>query len=188
MSSHEVPGPVRSLMEAAVDELLLLTQARSGNQDAFRTLWSSVERQVFGMCLYLTGSHADALDAAQETQIAVWRNLDRFEGRCTFAAWVSAIGRNAALTVIRRRGGREDSLDDAGDVVDDRPLFDEVVADLVDLRQALDTLSPAHREALLLWAGGLTYQQVAASLGAPLNTVKVWIHRARQHLRQLLTD
>ncbi|GIH70116.1 RNA polymerase sigma factor [Sphaerimonospora thailandensis] len=43
-----------------------------------------------------------------------------------------------------------------------------------------------HRDALLLWAGGLTYEQTAAVLQVPLNTVKVWIFRARGRLRELL--
>jgi RNA polymerase sigma-70 factor (ECF subfamily) len=64
--------------------------------------------------------------------------------------------------------------------------FDDTVARLVDLRRALATLTPAHREALLLWAGGLTYEQTAAVLEVPINTVKVWIFRGRKSLKELL--
>jgi RNA polymerase sigma-70 factor (ECF subfamily) len=142
---------------------------------------------VRGLCVHLTGNHSDALDAMQDTQIAVWRNLDRFQGRAPFTAWVLAIARNAARDVVRRRAAaRESSLDWHADTDDGRPPFADALGDVLDLRAALDTLPSGHREALLLWAGGLTYEQVAAVLRVPVNTVKTWIFRARQRLRAQL--
>ena len=172
-----------------VEQTHLLIQARSGDHDAFRRLWESAESAALGVCVHLTRNRADALDALQDTQLAAWRHLDRFEGRAPFSAWVNAIARNAALAVVRRRAGaRETALDAVGDVAEDRPLFADTVGDLIDLRAALATLPDRHREALLLWAGGLSYDQVAGVLGTPINTVKVWIHRARQGVRQQLQE
>ncbi len=174
--------PVRS-------EPQLVAAAAGGDQDAFRDLWRGVERSAFGTCLYLTGNRTDALDALQETQIAAWRHLARFEGRASFAGWVLAIARNASRDLLRRRGAaRETDLDGIGEPADDRPLFADVVSDVLGLRAAIATLPVNHREALLLWAGGLTYDEVAAVQQAPVNTVKVWIFRARQRLRRELTD
>jgi RNA polymerase sigma-70 factor (ECF subfamily) len=169
------------------DDSALLLAARAGDAEAFRALWASVERRAFGLCYHLTGNRADALDALQETQIAVWKNLSRFEGKAPFGAWVMAIARNAALMVVRRRPSHADLLfPDADEPQAVESGFDETVAGLVDLRRALATLLPTHREALLLWAGGLTYEQTAAVLQVPINTVKVWIFRARKSLRELL--
>ncbi|GAA4583364.1 sigma-70 family RNA polymerase sigma factor [Planotetraspora phitsanulokensis] len=169
------------------DENILLGAARAGDAEAFRRLWAPVERRAFGLCLHLTDNRADALDALQETQIAVWRNLGRFEGRAPFAAWVMVIARNSARSVARRvRAAREDLLFPEVEPVDVESGFDETVAGLVDLRRALATLPASHKEALLLWAGGLTYEQTAAALQVPLNTVRVWIFRARKALRETL--
>ncbi|GIH70121.1 RNA polymerase sigma factor [Sphaerimonospora thailandensis] len=170
---------------ADVDEGVLLTAARAGDTQAFRALWAVVERRAYGLCLHLTGNRADALDALQDTQIAVWRGLDGFEGRAQFGAWVLAIARNAALALICRRPSYQDLLFLETAQPPPEAGFDETVADLVDLRRALAVLVPAHREALLLWAGGLTYEQTAAVLGVPVNTIKVWIYRARGSLREL---
>lgn len=165
-------------------ERRLLAAARAGDQDAFRDLWRGCERTVHGLCVHLTGSHSDALDAMQETQIAVWRNLDRFEHRAPFRAWVLVIARNAARDVVRRQAAaRELALDERADLAGHRPPFADAVHAVLDLRAALARLAPAHREALLLWAGGLTYEQVAAAQDVPVNTVKTWIFRARQRLR-----
>nr|BFE80201.1 hypothetical protein GCM10020093_028020 [Planobispora longispora] len=90
--------------------------------------------------------------------------------------------------MIRRRspaGGIFDELAEDSVVTDP---FEDTVAELTDLRRAMSTLPGSHREALLLWAGGLTYEQVAASIGVPLNTVKVWIHRARKKLQSELAE
>lgn len=171
------------------DEGALVAAAMGGDQSAFRTLWTASERPAYALCLRLTGNRADAADALQEAQIAVWRNLHRFEGRCPFGAWVYAVARNAALGVIRARGRRpEDSVDE----IPDRPRdtgaapFADVVVETMTVQAALETLPAKHREALLLWVGGLSYGQVAEMMGAPVNSVRVWIHRARGALRSTL--
>jgi RNA polymerase sigma-70 factor (ECF subfamily) len=169
------------------DDRALLAAARGGDAEAFRMLWTPVERQAFGLCFHLTENRSDALDALQETQIAAWKGLGAFEGRASFKVWVMAIARNAALAVVRRRRSHADLL--FPDVAEPQAVesgFDDTVARLVDLRRALATLTPAHREALLLWAGGLTYEQTAAVLEVPINTVKVWIFRGRKSLKELL--
>ncbi|GIH94738.1 RNA polymerase sigma factor [Planobispora siamensis] len=172
-----------SLSSAVEDESLLVVAARAGDETAFAALWSTAQRQAFGVCYHLTENRADALDALQETQLAAWKGLATFEGKAPFRAWVLAIARNAALAVVRRRapGGAVFS-----EVVEDSAVtdpFEDTVAELTDLRRAMSALPSSHREALLLWAGGLTYEQVAGTLGVSINNVKVWIHRARRKLQ-----
>lgn len=180
-------GDRRAPEAAENDDEDLLAAARSGDPEAFRRLWIPVERRAFALCFHLLGNRADALDALQEAQIAVWRNLDRFEGRAPFSVWVMAITRNAARALMRRRPTLEDPLfPEAEQNLAAGGAFDETVVALVDLRRALATLDVSHREALLLWAGGLSYEQTAAVLQVPLNTVKVWIFRARKRLRERL--
>jgi RNA polymerase sigma-70 factor (ECF subfamily) len=182
-----MPAPLVGEIGDDADDAELLAAARAGDSEAFRLLWQPVERRAFGVCFHLTANRPDALDALQETQIAAWKGMHRYEGRAPFAAWVLAIARNAALSVVRRRSSHDDLLfPEAAEPRAAESGFDDTVAGLVDLRRALTTLTPAHREALLLWAGGLTYEQTAAALEVPLNTVKVWIFRGRRSLRELL--
>ncbi len=86
------PGPFPDPGDAdgAPDEATLVAAAQAGDQQAFRMLWAGAERQSHALCLRLTGNRADAADALQEAQIAVWRNLHRFEGRCPFGACSTA--------------------------------------------------------------------------------------------------
>ncbi|MBB2915263.1 RNA polymerase sigma-70 factor (ECF subfamily) [Streptosporangium becharense] len=169
------------------DEALLLAGARAGDETAFRALWAPVQRPAFGLCYHLTGHRADALDALQETQLAAWRGLHAFRGGSSFRAWVLVIARNAAYTVVRRRSQGVLHAEMAEDSVIAEP-FEDLVAGLADLRRALAELPPPQREVLLLRAGGLAYEEVAASTGVPLNTVRVWIHRGRRRLRAALAE
>lgn len=181
------PFPVRE--GEAPSEEVLLRRARGGDQDAFVRLWRTAERRAYALSLRLTGNPTDAADALQETQIAAWRNLGRFDGRCPFGAWVLAIARNASLAVLRVRGRRAEV--DLDGVEERRPVAHEApfvvgVVEALTVQDALEQLPERHREALLLWAGGLSYQQVAVLMGASLASVKVWIHRGRARLRTLL--
>lgn len=171
------------------DDAALLDAARSGDGDAFRALWKPAERQAFGLCLRLTGNHADALDALQDTQIAVWRNLHRFDARGPFGAWVFAIARNAATALLRKRGRRaEVDLDDTDDRLPatGAALFSDVVVETMTVQAALETLPERHREALLLCVGGLSHAEVARLMGAEPGAVRVWVHRARAALKPLV--
>ena len=173
-------------------EQALVRAAASGDQDAFRTLWTEAERPAYALCVRLTGNHADAADALQDAQLAAWRNLHRFQARCPFGAWVYAIARNAALAVVRARSKRSEvELGTAEDeqVRGPRPTgFADTVVESMAVRDALESIPEKHREALLLWVGGLSYDQVAGLMEAPTNSVRVWIHRARGALRERLAE
>ncbi|GHH71279.1 DNA-directed RNA polymerase sigma-70 factor [Streptosporangium violaceochromogenes] len=172
--------------DAAEDESLLLAAARTGDEAAFAALWAAARRPAFGVCYHLTGNRADALDALQETHLAAWRGLAAFQGRAPFRAWVLVIARNAAQAVVRHRPPGGVCLAELAEEPVAAGSFEDAVARLADLRRALATLPASQREALLLWAGGLTYEQVAVALEVPLNTVRAWIHRARRRLQAAL--
>ncbi|MEV8638368.1 RNA polymerase sigma factor [Streptosporangium sp. NPDC051023] len=177
-----------SLSGAVEDESLLVAAAQAGDEIAFAELWSAARRQAFGVCYHLTGNRADALDALQDTQLAAWRGLAAFQGKAPFRAWVLVIARNASHSVIRRRPPLGTLMAEIEEELVVADPFEDSVARLTDLRRALATLPASQREALLLWAGGLTYEQVALSLEVPLNTVRAWIHRARRRLQTGLAD
>ncbi|GAA3151766.1 sigma-70 family RNA polymerase sigma factor [Planomonospora alba] len=176
------------MSDIAEDESLLLSAARAGDEAAFAALWSTAQRQAFGVCYHLTGNRADALDALQDTQLAAWKGLGAFAGRAPFRVWVLAIARNASRAVIRRRSPGGVLFSEVEEETAVAGPFEDTVAEMSDLRRALTVLPESHREALLLWAGGLTYEQTASALGVPLNTVRVWIHRARKRLQAELAE
>jgi RNA polymerase sigma-70 factor (TIGR02960 family) len=79
----------------------LLTRARSGDGDAFAELTGPFRRELQVHCYRILGSAADAEDMLQETMMAAWRGLDRFEGRASLRTWLHAIATNKCLNHLR---------------------------------------------------------------------------------------
>jgi RNA polymerase sigma-70 factor (TIGR02960 family) len=83
-----------------------LVRARAGDQHAFRELTEPHRRELQLHCYRLLGSVQDAEDMLQETLLAAWRGLARFEGRATLRAWLYRIATNRCLNALRDAGRR----------------------------------------------------------------------------------
>jgi len=79
----------------------LLASAQAGDPDAFATLTGPFRRELQVHCYRILGSAADAEDMLQETMMAAWRGLDRFEGRASLRTWLHAIATNKCLNHLR---------------------------------------------------------------------------------------
>jgi RNA polymerase sigma-70 factor (ECF subfamily) len=83
----------------------LLARARSGDGDAFAELTGPFQRELQVHCYRILGSAADAEDMLQETMMAAWRGLDRFEGRASLRTWLHTIATNKCLNHLRASRG-----------------------------------------------------------------------------------
>jgi RNA polymerase sigma-70 factor (ECF subfamily) len=83
-----------------------LAAAQAGDEGAFAELTLPLQRELHVHCYRMLGSVDDADDALQEALLRAWRQLDRFEPRAPFRAWLYRIATNVCLTVISRRARR----------------------------------------------------------------------------------
>jgi RNA polymerase sigma-70 factor (ECF subfamily) len=84
----------------------LLLRARAGNSDAFGELIEPYRRELQVHCYRMLGSFQDAEDALQDTLLAAWCGLGRFEGRASLRTWLYRIATNRCLDAIRSAGRR----------------------------------------------------------------------------------
>ncbi|MEU4682174.1 RNA polymerase sigma factor SigE [Streptomyces xinghaiensis] len=153
---------------------------------------STHSARVYRLAYRLTGNQHDAEDLTQEVFVRVFRSLSTYTPG-TFEGWLHRITTNLFLDMVRRRQRiRFDALgDDAAERLPSREPspqqhFHDAHFD-ADVQQALDTLAPEFRAAVVLCdIEGLSYEEIAATLGVKLGTVRSRIHRGRSHLRKAL--
>ncbi len=182
------PSPLRRNYSVAAEHELL-SWARDGDQRAFAELATQSAGKVRSVCARIVGDSQLAEDAMQNTFLAAWQNLSRFEARSRFSTWLCQIAHNASLVIAKRR------TPEPTEKVPDRPGrarppgTAETVADVHAVRWAIALLPPDFRAALVLREyGELTYAEIAEAQGVPLDTVKSRIARARQGLVALLDE
>lgn len=148
--------------------------------------------RVYRLAYRLTGNQHDAEDLTQEVFVRVFRSLSTYTPG-TFEGWLHRITTNLFLDMVRRKQRiRFDALgDDAAERLPSRePSPQQVFNDAhfdADVQQALDTLAPEFRAAVVLCdIEGLSYEEIAATLGVKLGTVRSRIHRGRSQLRKAL--
>lgn len=144
---------------------------------------------VYRVALRVTGTPADAADAAQDALVKVWKGIEDIPTERQ-RAWAARVARNASLDLLRRRKVRpapglaeavsepwcESSL----------PDDDAEAGDLrTHLARAVGTLDEPYRSILVFREiEGLAYSEIAEALNLPLNTLKVYLHRARRRVRE----
>ena len=87
-----------------------LARARAGDEDAFRELTDAYRRELQVHIYRIVGSTLDAEDLLQETLLAAWRGLERFEGRASVRAWLHRIATNRSLDALRASRRRPEDL------------------------------------------------------------------------------
>mgnify|MGYP002715884716 CR=1 FL=1 len=146
---------------------------------------------VYRLAYRLSGNQHDAEDLTQETFMRVFRNLKQYQPG-TFEGWLHRITTNLFLDMARHRSKirMEELPEDYERVPGTGPTPEQAFSDTnLDpaLQRALDELSPDFRVAVVLCdVVGMSYEEIAETLGVKMGTVRSRIHRGRAQLRQSL--
>lgn len=151
---------------------------------SFHELYQAHARDVYRYALALSGNPADAEDIMMNVFFRAWTGEPLRQQSAK--AYLMTIARNLFVDG-RRKSWREQGLAPAHDHLHAQPPRQDSQVELSETLRAMRDLPELYRAPLELWAaGGLTYEEIAAELGASVVVVKIRIHRARQMLAQKL--
>ena len=156
---------------------------------ALRTLYRRYERRLYGFGLRLLGGNAGlAEELVQESFTRLWQGARRFDpARGTVRALLFTIARRVAVDLLRRPSSRA-FAPELEDIAGFDALADEVLL-AVSIRDAMMSLSPAHREVLeLIYDEDLKLGEIACKLDVPLGTVKTRAFYALRAMRTALRE
>lgn len=177
----------------------LVRKAQQGDKAAFGKLVNQYHEMVYAISYGVVGNREGALDVTQEVFLKAFRTLEAFEGKSKFKTWLHRVTVNAAIDHSRKKRPMQ-SLDVHEDdeendrmpiVVRETGLNPREKAEqeetTVLLKEALENLSPEHKAVLVLREyQGLSYDEIAESLGIELGTVMSRLFYARKKLAEIL--
>ena len=198
----ETGGNLDNPMPLDAETKKLLRQAQEGDMDAFATVFEQYRPLMHSVAYRLVGDH-DCDDVVMDSFLKAWRSLPAVRNLDAVRTWLCRTVRNTALDLIRkhtRERGRlvEDTPDENGLGIFDRVADENApsaprqgeLSDLASILQdVLGELSEDHRTMILLReADGLSYKQIAATVGVGMGTVMYRLFYAKRKLRKLLED
>ena len=175
----------------------LIERALAGDAEAFGEIVRRWERRIFALSYGILGREEDARDATQETFIAAFRNLSGFRGDAKVSSWLHRIAVNQCITRQRRAKVRGETSLEAREE-DGGAQFASTLEESPDeqtegrerteaVRRAVNALPPELRSVVVMKEfEDLTFQEIAATLGVPLSTVKSRLYTALKQLRMRL--
>ena len=166
-----------------------------GNQKSFEALYKGVSPQLYSVALRSLRRADWAEEILQESFVRIWHNAGRYDSSLSAPmTWMTNITRNLAIDFLRRK--REEPLPESehGNPADEAadsgpgPLDQLTISqDNKELARCLDTLDGNQRQSIAItYFQGLSNTEVATQMQQPLGSIKSWIRRGMERLRNCL--
>lgn len=163
----------------------VIARARAGDRAAFRALVERLLKFTFNLAWRMTYHGADAEDLTQEILLRLFRNLERYDPAQPFVPWFRTVATNCAINWKERASNRRSAPLDpaAAPGTEDAPPADSGGS----LRDAIRALPPEYQACVTLkYLENLGVAEIATTLKVPVGTVKTWLFRAREFLKERL--
>jgi RNA polymerase sigma-70 factor, ECF subfamily len=182
----------------------LIAAAAHGDHGAFSQVYERTHAHLFGIAVRMLGHGHAAEDVLQEAFVSIWKNASSYKPSVDGQdaqpmAWLIAIVRNKALDALRVRTRRKESAlpGEPEDGESEAPVAGGATPSAMELLEqatqamhvdaCMAMLDGTHRQSLALaYYQGLSHTEIAARMGAPLGSVKAWIRRGLDKLKDCL--
>lgn len=184
-----------------MDESILVEQAKNGDKAALSELVNKYSERIYNLALRILRKKEDAEDILQETFLTVVEKLHTFDGRSSFFTWIYRIATNASLMRIRKKKLVFQEIvenPEYSENIESRifvdwsqdpsiNLYDQEIKTKID--EAVNKLSDIYRSVFVLRdIEGLSIKETSTILNITEENVKIRLRRARQFLRDYLSD
>ncbi len=182
------------------DDILLVKECQGGDKTAYDKLVQHYKRPIYQLAFLLSGSHHHANEISQETFIQLYHSLKKFKGKSKFSTWLRRIAINLSINYLKKES-RHDHAHLEEDIFaknDKSPIHglvnnpvEEIEANELaqQINEAMELLPITEKVVFILRVQqGLSYKEIAKTIGCPIGTVMSRLNGARKRLRDLLKD
>lgn len=188
------------LSEKAKNDLLLVEQARGGNEKAFASLLNRYRDSIYFMLLKMVNNASDAEDLTIEAFGKAFRNLETYTPNFAFSTWLFKIATNNCIDFIRKKRASPSILDQGQDEMDNYTV--NIQSDMPDpeeslikrqkidqLREVVSQLKPRYKNLIeLRYYKEYSYEEISKELKLPIGTIKAQLFRAKTLLYNILKN
>ena len=183
-----MPSDADAVGADEIDELA--RRAQNGDRDALEALLATVRPRTLNVCRGVLPYSTDAEDACQDALLKIATRIGSWNGRSRFTTWLHVVALNCARTSYRRMKNQAVASEFTALERPDPRTTSVIAGTRLDLLDAMETLEADHPQfvepLMLRDVYGLSYEEIATQVGAPLGTVKAQIHHGRKLVRPLL--
>ena len=164
----------------------LLAATADGDKNAFSRLYRLTSPKLYAIAVRILKTESQAQECLQEAYLSVWRQAATYQqGKAAPMTWLVTIVRNRALDMLRRQRHSLRQEEIEVDMLSAPPSGNTI--DSLAIEKCLQALRADQRECLqLAYFEGLTHPELADRLSHPIGTIKTWIRRGLEQLRQCL--
>jgi RNA polymerase sigma-70 factor (ECF subfamily) len=189
----------QGLSDKAKADLLLVEDAKQGNEKAFASLMNRYRDSIYFMLLKMVNNPADAEDLTIEAFGKAFRNIETYTPRFAFSTWLFMIATNNCIDFIRKKQASPNTIDHGENGLDlltiniqsDMPDPEEALINdqkIAILRKIVNQLKSPYREIIeLRYYKEYSYEEIASELKIPIGTVKAQLYRAKTLLYNIFT-
>jgi RNA polymerase sigma factor (sigma-70 family) len=186
------------------NEKLLVKKVLDGDDASFKEIILQNQRLVFGIAAKIIHNEEDRKEIAQEVFIKVYKNLSKFNFDSRLSTWIGRITYTTSIDYLKRRRdpliadifrnemqgeddtGAMDHILPVADNMDSASIFENKNLKVI-IKTELDKLPPILKTIIFLYhQEELSYEEIAETTKLPMGTVKSYLHRGRNLLKQNL--
>jgi RNA polymerase sigma factor (sigma-70 family) len=187
------------LSDKAKGDLIIVAEARKGNEKAYAKLMNRYRDSIYFMLLKMVNNASDAEDLTIEAFGKAFRSLDSYTPKFAFSTWLFKIATNNCVDFIRKKqllpalfDNQQDDLDNLTvNLQSDTPDPEESLINLQEiaaLKDIVNQLKPRYKSLIeLRYYKEYSYEEIASELKMPIGTVKAQLYRAKTLMYNILT-